>query len=56
MAVGAGDDEFHGTDLQIEALLQTNYRQRENLDPGTVVESRKPKDYAGEFFDPFPVP
>ncbi|KEY73746.1 hypothetical protein S7711_11609 [Stachybotrys chartarum IBT 7711] len=54
MAVGAGDDEFHGTGLQVEVLLQNNYRQQENPDPGTVIESRKPMDYAGEFFDPFP--
>ena len=53
IAVGPGQGEFQGTDIQIEALYQNIDRQSGNLDAGTVVESRKPKDHIGQFFDPF---
>ncbi|KFA69079.1 hypothetical protein S40285_10884 [Stachybotrys chlorohalonatus IBT 40285] len=54
IAVGPGDDIFCGTDLQIEALVQNDYRQRRQPDPGTVVESKKPSDTIGQFFEQFP--
>ncbi|KEY73961.1 hypothetical protein S7711_09457 [Stachybotrys chartarum IBT 7711] len=55
IAAGPGDDVFCGADLQIEALVQNDYHQRRQPDPGTVVESKKPSDTIGQFFEPFPI-